>query len=290
MPSTRGPSALMGAILPPRGVAQDGRVRQISISDLTAVVDDPFLRHHVDPTRPGARAWVHGRAAVVDGASGRHGWRGPAFSCVGPADDLGPLTAALAEAGEAPVRVSVDHPSYDALPRAWRPVERRDWHWMWSVTAPALALPDGVAVVELDEDDPADREAVEAVLDAGYADSFARPGVPGAEAWLGASEAGALAAVGVLIRQHSGAGLIRGVTVLAEHRGRGLGGVLSAALARRAVGGGGTATLGVYTDNAPAIRVYERLGFRTAHTFVAGPTAPTAQDSASPSTSASVPR
>lgn len=307
MPSTRGPSAVMAAILPSRGVAQDVRVREIPISELTAVVDDPFLHHHVDPTRAGARAWVHGRAAVVDGASGRHGWRGPAFSCVGPAADLGPLMAALADRGEAPVRVSVDHTSASDLPNAWQPVERLDWHWMWTATVPEQPTRDGVAVTELAEDDPAERAAVEAVLDAGYADSFARPGVPGAEAWLGVTHRGDLAGVGVLIRQPSGAGLIRAVTVLPDHRGHGLARVLSAALTRRAVAGGsGTATLGVYTTNAPAVRVYERLGFRTAHTFVAGPTCLGAdtgtgtstgtgtgtaagQASVSPSTSASTP-
>nr|WP_246283810.1 GNAT family N-acetyltransferase [Nocardioides perillae] len=167
---------------------------------------------------------------------------------------------------------------------------------MWTAAAPEQPTRDGVEVVDLDESDAADRDAVEAVLDAGYADSFARPGVPGAEAWLGVTHRGTLAGVGVLIRQPSGAGLIRAVTVLPEHRGHGLARVLSAALAHRAVAGGnGTATLGVYTTNAPAVRVYERLGFRTAHTFVAGPTAlgaadaDAAQASASPSTSASTP-
>ena len=54
-------------------------------------------------------------------------------------------------------------------------------------------------------------------------------------------------------------------------RGRRLGTTLSAALTRHALQhGSGVATLGVYVDNLPAVRIYERLGYRVVHTFTSG--------------------
>ena len=77
-----------------------------------------------------------------------------------------------------------------------------------------------------------------------------------------------LVAAGALNRQHDGTGQLRGITVLPSEERRGLGRLVSTALTRRALAGAsGTASLGVYTDNAPAIRLYERLGYRTVHTF-----------------------
>lgn len=54
---------------------------------------------------------------------------------------------------------------------------------------------------------------------------------------------------------------IGGVFTRKEERGRGLAGVLCAALARDIIAGGRNACLFVKRDNAPAIRVYEKLGF-----------------------------
>jgi ribosomal protein S18 acetylase RimI-like enzyme len=80
--------------------------------------------------------------------------------------------------------------------------------------------------------------------------------------------------VGALVRQGDGTGHLRGITTLAAHRGRGLGAAVTAALTTRALAAGsGLATLGVYTDNEVAVRLYRRLNYEVVHTFVAGPTA-----------------
>ena len=68
---------------------------------------------------------------------------------------------------------------------------------------------------------------------------------------------------------------LRGVTVLPRARGRGLGRRVSAALTDHALThGSGVATLGVYVDNAPALRIYRDLGYRVVHTFSSGVVAP----------------
>ena len=76
--------------------------------------------------------------------------------------------------------------------------------------------------------------------------------------------------MGALYRDPSGAGHLRSVSTHPDAAGRGLGTAVSAALTRAALAVSGTATRGVYVDNAPALAVYDRLGFRTVVTFRSG--------------------
>jgi GNAT superfamily N-acetyltransferase len=243
------------------------RVREVPADRLAVVNALPFVRHQIDPAAT-LRAWVRGRAAVVESSRVRPGQAAPApvLTCLGPAEDLVPLMAALADAGERPARLSVEDASYPHVPGAWS--FRRQGHWHWMLTA-SPCPPPAVAVEEV-----ADPAEVDAVLDAANPDSFARPGSPGVECWLGVREQGRLVATGALTREHDGTGHLRGVSVLPGCGGRGLGRELSAALTRRAQAGrSGTATLGVYVDNAPALAIYRRLGYAVAHTFSSGPVA-----------------
>ena len=231
-------------------------MREVDVEELLTTATDPFVRHQLDPART-QRAWVHGEAVLAATT---------ALVGLGPAADLDPLLAEAAPLAPARPRVMVEEASYAALPAAWRPRQPRTWHWMLT-RRPAPPAPTDPVVVEVD--DPAE---VDAVLDAGNPGSHARPDTPGIEAWLGIRDGeGCLLAVGALARQADGTGHLRGVTVRPGHTGRGLGRVLSAALTQRALAGRSrTATLGVYTDNAPALAVYARLGYRTLHTFASG--------------------
>ncbi|NYD40759.1 GNAT family N-acetyltransferase [Nocardioides panaciterrulae] len=258
-------------------------VREVPADRLAATSTTPFVRHQVDPAATD-RAWVSGRAVVVQNHRGRPGevLSGPVLTCLGPPEDLVPLMAALAEAGVRPGRLSVEDPSYDGVPAAWSFTRQGHWHWMLSdrpVVGPVVGPgagpvvgPGGGPTVRVEEaDDPAE---VDAVLDVANPGSFARPGTPGIECWLGIREAGRLVAVGALRREADGTGHLRGVSVLPSHTGRGLGGALSAALTRRAqAGASGVATLGVYVDNLPALAIYRRLGYVVEHTFSSGPLA-----------------
>ncbi|MEP9382794.1 GNAT family N-acetyltransferase [Nocardioides cheoyonin] len=235
-------------------------MREVTLPELVDQVEDEFVRRQVGAATF-ERAWVRGRAAVVQSVS-RHPHRvaGAAYTCVGPAADLDPLLAEVASALPPPGRVVVDKPSFGALP--WPVPTAHVWDWMLCSEPPPAPR---VEVVEV-----ADAEAIGAVLDDGNPDSFARPGEPDVEAWLGSEVEGTLAAVGALTRVGDGTGHLRGVTTRPAYRGRGLGAAVSAALTRRAMAPTGVASLGVYVDNGPALAIYRRLGYRTVHTFAAG--------------------
>ncbi len=242
-------------------------MREIGVDELLATSDIPFVRHHLDP-RSVQRAWARGGARVVDGTVSR--WvdtpPGPVRTCLGPVDELAALCADVHAAHGAPWRITAERASYDVLPVAWRGAATNTWDWMATRVEPAG---EGGPVVVQEVPD----EVVTGVLDRANPDSFARPGTAGVECWLGAAPGAGepIAAVGALVRQADGTGHLRGVSTLAEQRGRGLGRALSAELTRRALAGpNGLATLGVYTDNVAALRIYRALGYAPVHAFVSG--------------------
>ena len=238
-------------------------MREVTGAELLAEYDDPFVQHQTDPAAV-VRAFVRGRAAVIESVSHMPGARGTLMMALGPTPVLAELTTEVADVIGAPGRISVPVGSIDALPEKWRPYRVKRWHWMLTrSTPPASALP---------VEEVADADEVNALLDAFAPDAHARPGSPRVETWLGVREGRELLAVGALARHHDQTGHLRAVTVAPEARGRGLGRELSAALTRRALeGGSGVATLGVYADNAPAVAVYRRLDYAVMHTFASGP-------------------
>ena len=179
----------------------------------------------------------------------------------GPAADQVRLLAELAGEIDPPRRLTLTAPA-DVVPDRWRLEDVKHWHWMLTSTQPVERVPDAVVV-----DDPTE---IDALLDVAAPDSHARPGTPGIEAWLGLREGDALVAVGAVIRNPDGSGHLRAVTVAPDARGRGLGRSLSVALTRQALRGPGIASLGVYADNEPALRIYRGLGYEVVHEFTSG--------------------
>ncbi len=251
-------------------------VREIEAHELHDLVRLPYVAHQVDPARV-ERVWVHGGAVVVQAAPSRPGvpTPGATCTCLGPADDLGHLMAALAADGVRTDRLTVEQPA--ELPATWVLTSSHDWLWM---TTRELGPPaDAPAWRPEQLDGVRDAVEIDELLDAANADSFARPGQPGVEVWWGIREraphSSRLLAAGALQRMHDGTLHMRGLGVLPENRGSGAGRALSAALTRHSLAhGSGVATLGVYADNQVALRMYETLGYRTVHRFRSGPLAP----------------
>jgi len=240
-------------------------LREIDPHELVATSPHPFVRQQVDPDDT-VLALALGEALVIDGNRNRTGPSDgrPSLWCLGPPADLARLAHLATDHVGPPGRVSVQAASYDALPGAWRFPTEGHWHWMLTQDQPP-AHPLEASVVEVD-----DASAIDALLDVANPGSFARPGSRGVECWLGVPGPEGLLAVGALYRDPSGAGHLRSVTTRPDAAGRGLGTPVSAALTRRALAHSGPATLGVYVDNAPALAVYDRLGFRTVVTFRSG--------------------
>lgn len=248
-------------------------MREVDRDGLVAACEDPLVHHQLDLDQV-VRAWVEGPAVVVQHGVG---WSDApdgalAMLCLGPAAALDPLVARVAEIEPEPWRVVVEAASEPALPVGWRPRTPSRWHWMLTRVDPGPARTDGPGesgVVEVADDE------VEALLDEANPGSHARPGTPGLEVWLGVRDRdGVLASVGALVRQTDGTGHLRGITTRPTHRGRGLGEAVTRALTTRALArGSGVATLGVYTDNEVAVRLYRRLRYDVVHTFTSGLTA-----------------
>jgi len=229
---------------------------------------DPFVRHQVDPDQVRG-AWIEGDATAVAATGHLPAGTGTVLTLLGPAAAVRDLAASLAGTIDRPWRVTVSTEAAHGLPPAWRQSDRWHWHWMLTATMPPPGDLDHVDVVEVTAADE-----INTLLDLGAPGAHARPGSRGVECWLGVREAGVLVAVGALVRQRDRTGHLRAVTVLPQARGRGLGRGLSAALTCRALtGGSGVATLGVFTDNHPAVALYRGLGYDVVHTFTSGPLA-----------------
>ena len=244
---------------------------EISASELVQAMTDPFVRHQINP--PGVqRVWRLGDAVVVQGGRPhRTTPLGPVLTGLGPADELMPLMAEVDRAlDQRPGRLTVEHAARDGLPRRWRFPAMRTWSWMFTTNRPTTSLRHPV-------EEATGAGEIHAVLDVAMPSSHARPHGPGIETWLGVRHDGRLVGVGALERMPDGTGHLRGISVLPEARGHGIGGSISHALTLRALDGrSGVATLGVYSDNESAIGLYEQLGFTERHRFCSGGLTPAA--------------
>jgi len=109
--------------------------------------------------------------------------------------------------------------------------------------------------------DPAEYDEVDAVLDAAFPTSYARPGFTGVTRWSGVrDDAGTLVAVAADAWSAPGIGFMSGVATHPDARGKGYGEAVCRFTLRELIAEHGRAALSVDGDNDGAIRVYRKLG------------------------------
>ncbi len=186
------------------------------------------------------------------------------------------VTEVVTSNGRQPHRVTLPRGSVEVLARtapevATRLVEGAEWEWMWTSTAPP-GQPGEDRVLALDT---ADEAGITALLATASPRHTAVPGGRGIERWVGVRDERGLVAVGANEPICPPVPHLASIATLPEVRGRGLGAAVTSSLTRSLLDEGHpVVTLGMYSDNPVARRVYERLGFRCDHRFSSRAIAP----------------
>ncbi|MEU7482333.1 GNAT family N-acetyltransferase [Streptomyces sp. NPDC042319] len=143
-----------------------------------------------------------------------------------------------------------------------------EWIFRWTMDEPPVQRGED-RVVALDE---SHHDELLAFLNAHSPAHSTGPGAEGVSLWAGIRDAdGRLVACGALSSlRDSGAPLMASVATDAALRGQGLGAALTSWLTRYAVRRHGFCTLWQLTDNTPAERLYDRLGYRNEDPCVSG--------------------
>ncbi|MFJ3406803.1 GNAT family N-acetyltransferase [Promicromonospora sp. NPDC090134] len=226
------------------------------------------------------RAWTDeagpddaGAAAVVELADPTGEQPGRWLNAVGRADRLARLLTTVVPDGDvvaATVTRGTGTLAGETL-AGWGLVPDSTWDRMVTEVAPPVrAGSPGVEVLDLD------RHTDEIVDLLARANPGTRSGAQGPRArlarWYGVrapaspgARAGALVAVGSATPTPTGSVHLGSIGTDPARRGQGLGSALTARMTADGVTERGLVTLGLYDDNAPARRVYERLGFVLAH-------------------------
>lgn len=109
--------------------------------------------------------------------------------------------------------------------------------------------------------DSAEYDEVDALLDAAFPTSYARPGYGGVTRWSGLrDDTGTLVAVAADAWSAPGIGFMSGVATHPDARGNGYGEAVCRFTLRELIAEHGRAALSVDSDNDAAIRVYRKLG------------------------------
>lgn len=212
-------------------------------------------------------AWSDGeRYGFAARWKGRVGWLtvdGPR----GKAADL--FLAVLAELPTRPAGFTLPRGGERLLPATLKADGVAHWDFRWTYSAPPRQEQERLVSVE---SSPDDEELAMFLLDASPSHSV-EPGDPKIRRWVSIRDAdGRLLAIGADTRRPStGVAHIASVATRQAARGRGLGAAITAWLTRRVFDeGAGVVTLGMYSDNAVAQRLYTRLGFAPGARYSSG--------------------
>ena len=227
---------------------------------LAATGGSAFVRHDIPDPLEGT---AHALGAAVAVPRRTH-TRGLGLLLMGPPDETARLLDVLLADDLLPASmasVTVERGSLDAAAARLPLGGGNDWEWMCA-TAPPPEVP---AESRLEELTAADEPAIRALLEAANPTTDARPFEHPGQHWVGVREGDGLLACGVREPGVSRTPVLAGITVAARARGTGLGLAVTARLTREAVAESGVCTLGMYSHNTVARRVYRGLGYGDVH-------------------------
>ncbi|MEO7979550.1 MAG: GNAT family N-acetyltransferase [Sporichthyaceae bacterium] len=238
--------------------------RLADVDELLAVRDDDFARAEADPLRAGSFWALDGAVGWVT-ASRRVQGRAHLVA-LGDASSAAALLDGLVDShGIASTTLPRDADRH--LP-AYRLEPRNDWEWFVTRTAP----PPQAGEDQVRWLGPSDGDELRDLLRTWSPRHDVDPGHPGVLRWAGVrDEAGALVAAAAHTEHRPGVPHLASVVTHGEHRGRGLAAAVCGWLTRALLAEGtGWVTLGMYSDNDVARRMYRRLGYLNDHLFTSG--------------------
>jgi GNAT superfamily N-acetyltransferase len=254
--------------LRPRRLAGVGELRSLA-------PDDPYVQLQTDAATvrsawagpAGALAWL------VD--SRRTPGRGHVIT-IGPADAaVALLVALLGRLDDRVGSASVPQGAARLLPARYSLDPANDWEWFATATPPPVQAGEErvhwLPEVATDPGGDTAREVVD-LLRAHSGRHDAEPGQEHARRWCGVRDGtGRLVAVAAHTELRAGVPFLASVATLPEVRGQGLGSAVTGWITRQLLDEGNTwVTLGTYSDNDVARRIYQRLGFIRWHAFTSG--------------------
>lgn len=228
---------------------------------LDATNDSAFIRYDIPSPLEGT-GYALGDAVALPRRTHTRRLR---LLVMGPTADVGQLVGAMLADGLVAQdlrAVTVPRGALDAVAAHLPLADGNDWEWMYAARAPSV-VPAESRLVGLD---PVDLPEIRGLLDVANPRTDARPFEFPDQQWVGVrDDAGRLVACGVREPNVAGCPALSGISVHPDERGRGLGLAVTAYLTREAVRERGVCTLGMYSDNHVARRVYHGLGYGGDH-------------------------
>ena len=216
------------------------------------------MRWQVDP-RQSPLGWVVDGAVAFDrlAPSGRR-----TVTVIGPPSAAAAAVRRLVPARQ-PTRVTVPAGTLELMSDELRVGDGASWEWMRTdVPPPASASAQRVQLLG-----SSDHSSIAELLAAASLRHSADPGDDDVAAWAGVrDDAGTLVSCAAHTEPVAGVPHLASIATRASARGQGLGSLITGTLTRRLLlEGSPVVTLGMYSDNDVARRLYSRLGFRCDH-------------------------